>query len=80
MTSDMENSFPRPKNPDVGHPIWCLSGARLWGLVEAEEVSFGVFEGGDEAPARSDFGFREGDGPPAATTFAIASSMESTWM
>ena len=62
MTSDMENSFPRPKNPDVGHPIWCLSGGLLWGLVEAEEVPFGVLKGGDEAPARSDFGFGEGDG------------------
>ena len=34
----------------------------LWGLVEAEEVSFGVLKGGDEAHALSDFGFGEGDG------------------
>jgi hypothetical protein len=46
----------------VGHPIWCLSGGFLWGLVEAEEVSFGVLECCDEAHALSDFGFGEGDG------------------
>ena len=34
----------------------------LWRLVEAEEVSFGVLEGCDEAHALSDFGFGEGDG------------------
>lgn len=33
----------------------------LWGLVEAEDVSFGVFKCCDPAHARSDFGFREDD-------------------
>ena len=37
--------------------------------MEAEEVSFGVLKGGDEAPALSDFGFGEGDGASGGFDF-----------
>jgi len=61
--------FLTSENPDVGHPIWCLSGGFLWGLVEAEEVSFGVFEGGNPAHALSDFRSGKGDGAPGGGDF-----------
>lgn len=59
----------RPDFAPLGRSGAVASGGFLWGLVEAEEVSFGVFECGDEAPARSDFGFRDSDGASGAGDF-----------
>jgi len=53
----------------VGHPNSARSGGFLWGLVEAEEVAFGVLECRDPAHTRSDFGFGEGDGASGGFDF-----------